>query len=96
MIGVGLPYHELDFCTRKTLKPKSHKHNKILLWSLKHYIVEDFKETSEKMHFPDHLQYGCVNVAFSDFINKFVRASNSVAPIKKVRVKANSKPWSGT
>lgn len=30
---------------------------------------------------------------YSDFANKFMKAISSNTPIKKVRVKANSKPW---
>ena len=33
-----------------------------------------------------------MNAAYSDFINKFMTAIDSVAPIKKVKVRANSKP----
>ena len=34
-----------------------------------------------------------MNATYSDFINKFTRTIDSSAMIKKVRVKANSKPW---
>ena len=47
----------------------------------------------KKVHFPDYLKYTCINAAYSDFINKFVRAIDSVAPVKQGRVRANSKPW---
>ena len=38
----------------------------------------------EKIHFPDYLKYTWVNTAYSDFINKFMRPIDSVAPVKKV------------
>ena len=53
---------------------------------MKHYKIKNFKETLKKIHFPDYLKYSCIN---SDFINKFLRAIDSVAPTKKLRVKAN-------
>ena len=56
---------------------------------MKHYTIENFKETFEKMHYPDYLKYTWINAAYSDFTNNFIRAVNSVAPIKKVRAKAN-------
>ena len=43
--------------------------------------------------FPNYLTYACLNDAYSDFINRFVGAINSIAPSKKIRVKANSEPW---
>ena len=46
-----------------------------------------------KKRFQDYLKYACINTSYSDFINKIIRAIDSVAPITKVRVKANSKPW---
>ena len=43
--------------------------------------------------FPNYLTYTCLNDAYSDFIYRFVGAINSIAPSKKIRVKANSEPW---
>ena len=43
--------------------------------------------------FPNYLTYTCVNDAYSDFIYRFVEAINFTARSKKIRVKANSKPW---
>ena len=34
-----------------------------------------------------------MNDAYSDFIYRFVEAINFIAPPKKIRKKANSKPW---
>ena len=63
---------------KKTLKPKSHKHNETLVRSLNHYTAENVKETLEKIHFPDYLQYTCVNVAYS------VRVSGERKDFQKV------------
>ena len=89
---LGLSDHDLMFCTRKALRPKSHKHNEMLVRSVKHYAIENFKETLKKIHFPDYLKYTCINAAYSGLIAKVMRAIDSVAPIKKVRAKANFKP----
>ena len=56
-------------------------------------INKNFNETLKRNHFPDYLRYTCVNVAYSAFINKFMRAIDSVVTIKTVVVEANSKPW---
>ena len=34
-----------------------------------------------------------MNDSYSDFIYRFVEAKNFIAPSKKIRLKANSKPW---
>ena len=49
-------------------------------------------EILREIIFPSYLTYTCVNDAYSDFIYRFVDAINFIAPLKKIRVKANSKP----
>ena len=39
------------------LKPKSHKHCELLVWSLKHYTIKNSKETSKRIHFLDYLKH---------------------------------------
>ena len=81
------------YCTRKTYLPKSHKHNEIFVRPMKRYSPKKFLENLREVVFPDYLTYTCVNNAYSDFIYRFVGAINFIAPAKKIRVKANSKPW---
>ena len=50
-------------------------------------------EILREIVFPNYLTYTCVNDAYSDFIYRFVGAIIFTAPAKKIRVKANSKPW---
>ena len=59
---------------------------------MKHYTMEEVKEALKKINLLDFLKYTCINAAYSDFANKFMRAIDSVALIKKVRVKANASP----
>ena len=80
-------------CPRKTTLPKSHKHNEVFVHSLKRYTAEKFLEILREIVFPNYLTYTCVNDAYPDFIYRFVEAINFMAPSKKIRVKANSKPW---
>ena len=42
VIDLDLSHHVLIFCTRKTLQPISHKHNEILVLSMKYYTIENF------------------------------------------------------
>ena len=45
------------------------------------------------VNFSDYVNYTCVNAAYKDFTSKFLSTVDSVAPIRTVRVKANTKPW---
>ena len=60
---------------------------------MKSYSAEKILETLRKIVFPDYLTYTCVNDTYSDFIYRFVGVISFIAPAKKIRVKANSKPW---
>ena len=42
------------------------------------------------------MKYTCINTAYADSINKFIRTTDFVAPIKKGNVKVNLKPWLDT
>lgn len=78
------------------LKPKSHTHKEIFVWLLKYYTIEDFNETMKGIDFPDLLKCICVNAVYSDFINKFLIATDPDTPTKKVLVKTNSRCWFDT
>ena len=92
---LGLSDHGLIYCTRKTSLPKSHKHNEIFVRSIKGYSAEKVLEILRQIVFPSYLNYPCANNACSDFIYRFVRTINFIAPAKSIREKANSKPWFG-
>ena len=92
VIDLGLSDHDLIYCTRKTSLPKSHKHNEIFVPSMKRYFGEKFLEILREIVFPNYLTYACVNDVYSDFTYRFVEAINFVAPSKKIRMKADSKP----
>ena len=93
VIDLGLSDHDLIYCTRKTSLPKSHKHNEIFVPSMKRYFAEKFLEILREIVFPNYLTYACVNDVYSDFTYRFVEAINFIAPSKKIRMKADSKPW---
>ena len=93
VIYLDLSGHDLIYCRRKTSLAKSHKHNEIFVRSLKRYSAEKFLGILREIVFPNYLIYTCVNDAYSDFTYRFVEAINFIAPSKKIRVKANSKPW---
>ena len=43
--------------------------------------------------FPNYPTYTCVNDAYSDFIYRFTRAINFIAPSERIRMKVKIKPW---
>ena len=64
----------------------------LYIW-LKRYSAEEFLEILREIVFPNYVTYTYVNDTYTDFIYRFAEAINFIAPSKKIRVKANSKPW---
>ena len=92
-IYLGLSDPDLIYCTRKTSLPKSHEYNQISVLSVKRYSAEKFLEILREIVFLNYLTYTCVNDGSSGFTYRFLGAINFIAPSKKIRVEANSKPW---
>lgn len=59
---------------------------------MKHYRKIQ-KNIEKKINFSDYLKHNFIKVRCSSFIYGLMRAIDSVAPVKKIRVKANFKPW---
>ena len=93
VVEVYLSDHELIYCTRKTTKLKSNKHNELNIRSMKNYTAEGFVELLKKIDFPNYETYACVNMAYLDFVTKIVDIIDSYCPSKRVRIKGNTKPW---
>ena len=60
---------------------------------MKNYTKEKFSELLRKTDFPDYTDFTCLNKAYQDFIFKFSEMIDLLCPSKKLRFKANSKPW---
>ena len=93
MIELNLSDHK--YCTRKTTKFKSNKHNELNIRSSKNYTAENFVEHLKKIDFPNYKTYSCVNIAHLDFITKLIDIDviDSLRPSKKIKIKGNTKPW---
>ena len=83
--------HQLIFCTRKVNRAKFNKHNNVFLRSLKHYTVNVFVEELQKINFSNYERFSCVDVAYTDFLNKLMKVVNEIAPSKEIRIKNNTK-----
>ena len=93
VVEVNVSDHELLYCTRKTTKVKSNKHNELNIRSMKNYTAEGFVELLKKIDFRNYETYVCVNMAYLDFVTKIVDIIDSYCPSKRVRIKGNTKPW---
>ena len=92
VIDLRLTDHDLIYCIRKTSVPKSHKHNEIFVRRMKRCSAEKYLKILRQIIFLNYLTYTSVNDASSDFLHIFVGAKNFIAPVKRIRVKVNSKP----
>ena len=69
VINVGLPDHQLIFCTRKISELKTGGvHKYINLHSLKNYRVDKYKKSLRQLVFPNYEIFEDVNPAYSDFL----------------------------
>ena len=85
--------HQQIFCTRKVKRTKFHKHNNVSLRSLKHYTVNVFVKELQKVNFPNYEQVSCIDAAYTDFLENFVKVVHEIAPSKKIRIKTNMQEW---
>ena len=89
----GTSDHQLFFCTRKVKWVKFHKHNNVLLRSLKHYTVNLFVEGLRKLNFLNYERFSNIDAAYTDFLNKLMKVINEIAPSKEIRIKSNNQDW---
>ena len=85
--------HQLIYCTRKVLHPKTNSHKQIKICSLKNYTIEAFHLLLLNVTFPNYELFTDVNAAYTDFINKLMTVINEIAPFKEVRVKNRTEDW---
>ena len=93
IIDSGISDHQLIFCTRKVKRVKFHKHNNVLLRSLKHYTVNLFVEGLRKLNFSNYQRFSNIDVAYTDFLNELMKVINEIAPSKEVRIKNKNQEW---
>ena len=93
VIDVGISDHQLIYCTRKMKRIKHSMHIQIQVRSLKKYSAGIFTNALKTVQFPNYKIFSDVNVAYSDLLNKISDTVDSVAPIKKTRIKNNTQEW---
>ena len=93
VINTAISDHNMIYCTRKILKIKYNKHKELTFCSLRNYSVDIYKQTLERVSFPNCDNFHNPDIAHNDFINRLVCVINAVAPFKTVRVKNNTSEW---
>ena len=93
VIKMSLSDHELIYCTRKTNKLKSNKHNELNIHKIKNYTAENFIELLNKIDLSNYRTFSCVNKDYLDFITKLITEIDTLCPSKKIRIKGNTKTW---
>ena len=89
IIDVGLSDHQLIFCTRKISSTKlGTTHKQITVRFLKNYTAQAYKEPLGKVCFPEYENFGDVNKAYENFIQKLISVIDKLAPfIRKFIIK---------
>ena len=85
--------HSLMNCTRKIPKAKYNKHKEVTFRSLKNYSPDLYKETLERVSFPNYKNFDNSDVPYSDFITRLDCVIKAIAPFKTVRIKNNPSEW---
>ena len=71
VIEMGLPDHELIYCSRKMSLLKLNEHYEISINSMKNYSDDILVEKLRQIKFPDYSNHNCVNDVYQDFATKF-------------------------
>ena len=93
ILDIGISDHQLIFCTRKTLRPKTDEKTFIKIRYLKNYSKDKLLEDLSSCHFPNYSTYADVNEAYSDFVEKVSDVVNKIAPMKEICIKNNTAEW---
>ena len=83
---MGLPDHQLIYCTLKILRTKANMHNQIWVQSLKKYTPELLTKELKKIYFPDYNIFSNVNIAYLDLVEKILVVVNKTTPFKDPRI----------
>ena len=91
VINLGLPDHQLTFCTRNISKFKTGGVHGVQQVLLKNYRVKDYKKSPGKFFFPNYKIFDGVSTKYSDFPQKIMTVINNIFPYKTKQVKRKTK-----
>ena len=90
---LGLPDHDIIFCTRKTKCFKSRKHNATSVRTYKNYSQKLLEERLTKMKILNYLLISCTDSVYNRLSKILQDIINDIAPLKDIPIKGNTKPW---
>ena len=90
---VGLSDHQMTYCTRKITHLKQNTHRFVKTRSFKNYSNDSYLQELENAKFPEYSKFTYINCAYSDFIGNLTTITDKVAPVREMRIKANSQEW---
>ena len=85
LINIGLPDHQMIFCTRKIKNEKVGGHIQISFRYFKTYSVDEYKKALGKDAFPNYEECN-INKAHN-FFQKLSEVLNNIASLKTARIK---------
>ena len=87
VIDIGLSDHCMIYCTRKLKRDYIGKHNNVTFRSMKGYTKAEFIHRLSEVNWNCVSQCGNVNVAWNRFETVFVNIIDTLAPMKRARLK---------
>ena len=90
VIDPAISDHSLIFCTRKIPKAKYNRHKETTFCSLKKYLPDVYKETLERVSFPNYENFDNPDVAYSYLNTRLKCVIIAIDPFKTVRIKNNA------
>ena len=68
-------------------------HKQIKFRSFRNYTSDGYEKALVEINFPEYKNFGDVNDAYSNFIQKLIEVIDKVTPVKNKRIKRNSQEW---
>ena len=93
VIDIGLSDHCMIYYTRKLKRDYIGKHNNVTFRSMKGYSKAELIHRLSEVNWNCVSQCGDVNVAWNRFKTVFVNIIDTLAPMKRARLKQRSEPW---
>ena len=92
-LNFGLSDHQIIYCTRKVTRIKRGGQKQIKFRCFKYYTIDGYGKVLVEINFSEYKNFDNVNDAYSNFIQKLMKVSDEVAPVKNKRIKRNSQEW---
>ena len=93
VIDTTISDHSFIYWTRKIPKAKRNRHKEIIFRPWKGFWPDVFKETLERVLFPNIESFDNPDIAYSRFIIKLDCVINAIVPFKRFRIKSNASEW---